>query len=118
MLTYRSLKIFGCSASASENVLPLCTESASLLIVFFSTLSRSCFARTFKLLSSGKPESISVASWRVKIIRIFDLTFLRWKRTMPFFARGFVTRATVAARRRASLPSELLMASSMTLVGK
>jgi hypothetical protein len=99
-------------------VLPLCTESASLSIVFFMTLSRSCFARTFKLLSSGKPESISVASWRVKIIRIFDLTFLRWKRTMPFFARGFVVLAAAAVLRRDSLPSELIIASSMTLVGK
>ena len=62
MFTYKSLKTRGCRASASEKVLPLCTESAILMIVFFISLSRSCFARTFKLLSNGKPESISVAN--------------------------------------------------------
>jgi hypothetical protein len=37
---------------------------------------------------------------------------------MPFFARGFVVLAAAAVLRRASLPSELIIASSMTLVGK
>ena len=35
---------------------------------------RSCCARVVRLRSSGRPASMSVASWRVKVVRIFTLT--------------------------------------------
>jgi hypothetical protein len=67
--------------------------------VSLKTVSRSCFARTLRPRSNGNPESISVANCRVKIIMVFGLTFLRWKRTMLIFVRGRAGRAAFAAAR-------------------
>ena len=104
---------------ASENVLPPCTESASLLIVFFRTTSRSCFARTLRPRRSGKPESISVASCRVKIIRIFGLTFLRWKENDVLAALLFrPARGALRGFPRAPSPSAPPFALLVNVVGK
>ena len=66
------------------------------------------FAQNVRPRNSGRPESISVASCRVKIISTFGLTFLRWKRTMFFVPRARELsrrrRAGLAAR-RARFPS-------------
>jgi NADPH:quinone reductase-like Zn-dependent oxidoreductase len=64
----------GCCASASEKVLPLSTEVARWAMVLRMTGLRSWRESVFKLRRSGRPASISVASWRVKMVRIFVLT--------------------------------------------
>ncbi len=90
-------------------------------MVPLSTRSRSCLASTISPRSNGRPASISVANWRVKIISVFGLIVFFWKRTMPPFLAGAaeaLAAATVlvvfffAARALCALPS------SITLVGK
>src|SRR4029077_1945619 len=112
----------GCCASASEKVLPPCTESASASVVRLRTGLRSCFDRTLRERKRGRPESIRVASCRVKIIKIFDFTFCRWKRVMPVLRFGVATTgaAVRALRGRFTFPSRATGAfpCSYTPVGK
>ena len=83
------LKIFGCWESASENVLPPCTESANLPIVLRKTGSGSCLPKTVRPRSKGSPESINVANCRVKIISVFGLIVLRSRKGMSILISFF-----------------------------
>ncbi len=76
--------MFGYWVRASEKVLPpeidsAMPSSAFLRFAFFSWRMRVWMAR-----SRGRPAPMSVASWRVKTVRIFVLTF-----PPPFFRRDF-----------------------------
>ena len=96
-------------------MLPPCTVSASFPIVLRRTGSGSCFPSTLSPRNSGRPESISVASWRVKIIKTFGLIVFRSRKGMliSFFFPPLLAFDAFAALGAAAFALE----ASITLVG-
>ena len=80
-------------------MLPVWTESASVTIVRFMTGFDSCRPSTVSPRKSGNPESMSVASCRVKIIRTLLFTVFFWKSTIPPFLPFGAATALACLRR-------------------
>ena len=99
-------------------MLPPCTESANRLIVLRKTGSGSCFPSTFKPRNKGRPESIRVASCRVKIINVFGLIVFRSRKGMLMLS-SFLSPLPLAFGALAVLPRAAFAAlpASTTLVG-
>ena len=124
MFTYRLSKTFGYCESASENVAPPSTDSHMPCRIVLSAGTVLCFARMRRPRSSGRPDSTSVASWRVRTVRsllrtrldcrnagIFSSTF-----RPPFFLppelSGTRDLATRSFWRRTSCASAMSLAST------
>ncbi len=74
MFTYSSGKALGCLRSASANVAPPSISVRTLWITVAKVLLSDWLPRISRHWTSGKPASIIVANWRVKVTRSFSLT--------------------------------------------
>jgi hypothetical protein len=67
MFTYSSLNALGCLRRASASVCPLSTSYTTAFVTSLSFLFSVCSERMSRACTSGSPELIIVANWRVKM---------------------------------------------------
>ena len=103
--TYSRSNTFGCLPSASENVEPLSTSPLIVWITFLKPAFSCCVPRMSRHCTSGRPASIIVANWRVKMTRSrIETPFCRnGKISESSLGLGFTVVGVMACERRVAI---------------